>query len=396
MQALGTNPPPMRIGKPSGPVVIWNLIRRCNLTCKHCYSISADVDFPGELDTQKVFDVMDDLKQYGVPVLILSGGEPLLRPDIFEISVHAKAMGFYTALSTNGTLIDESNIDKIVAMDYDYLGISVDGMRETHDYFRRKKGAFDEAMRGIRLCRDKGIKVGLRFTVTQDNAKELPEMLELINREEIDKFYLSHLNYAGRGDKNRKDDTALKMTREVMDQLFEAAWQAEIKQTGQEFVTGNNDADGVYFLQWVRERFPDKADDIQQRLIQWGGNSSGVNISNIDNLGNVHPDTMWWNYNLGNVKKRPFSEIWSDTSDPLMAGLKQSPRPLKGRCRVCHYRNICGGNTRTRAFQVSDDPWWQDPGCYLSDEELGIQPADYAQDQPETNQLQRRKVRRAS
>ena len=396
MQALGANPPPMRLGKPSGPVVIWNLIRRCNLTCKHCYSISADVDFPGELDTQQVFAVMDDLKQYGVPVLILSGGEPLLRPDIFEISKHAKAMGFYTALSTNGTLIDESNIDKIAEMDYDYLGISVDGMRETHDYFRRKQGAFDAAMHGIRLCRDKGIKVGLRFTVTQDNAKELPEMLRLINQEKIDKFYLSHLNYAGRGDKNRKDDAAENMTRKVMDQLFEAAWQAEQNQTGQEFVTGNNDADGVYFLQWVRERFADKADDIQQRLIQWGGNSSGVNISNIDNLGNVHPDTMWWNYNLGNVKMRPFSEIWSDTSDPLMAGLKQTPRPLKGRCRVCHYRNICGGNTRTRAFQVSDDPWWQDPGCYLSDEELGIKPADYAHDQPETDQLQRRKVRRAS
>jgi heme d1 biosynthesis radical SAM protein NirJ len=339
---------------------------------------------------------MEDLKQYGVPVLILSGGEPLLRPDIFEISQRAKDMGFYTALSTNGTLIDESNIDKIVEMNYDYLGISIDGMRETHDYFRRKQGAFDEAMRGIRLCRDKGIKVGLRFTVTQDNANELPEMLELIKREKIDKFYLSHLNYAGRGDKNRKDDTAVTMTRDVMDQLFEAAWQAEQKQTGQEFVTGNNDADGVYFLQWVREHFPDKAEDIQQRLIQWGGNASGVNISNIDNLGNVHPDTMWWNYNLGNVKDRPFSEIWSDTSDPLMAGLKQTPRPLKGRCRVCHYRNICGGNTRTRAFQVSDDPWWQDPGCYLSDEELGITPADYADDQPETNQLQRRKIRRAS
>jgi heme d1 biosynthesis radical SAM protein NirJ len=396
MQALGSNPPPSRIGKPSGPVVIWNLVRRCNLTCKHCYSISADVDFPGELNTEQVYGVMDDLKQYGVPVLILSGGEPLLRPDIYDISRRAKAMGFYTALSTNGTLIDESNIDKIAEMNYDYLGISIDGLRETHDYFRQKKGAFDEAMNGIRLCRDKGIKVGLRFTVTQDNAHELPGMLELMNREKIDKFYLSHLNYAGRGDKNRKDDAAEEMTREVMDQLFAAAWEAQQKNTGQEFVTGNNDADGVYFLQWVRERFPEKTDDIHQQLIQWGGNSSGVNISNIDNLGNVHPDTMWWNYNLGNVKERPFSEIWSDTSDPLMAGLKQSPRPLKGRCRVCHYRNICGGNTRTRAFQTSDDPWWQDPGCYLSDDELGIEYSDYADDKPVTGQLQRRVVRRAS
>jgi len=396
MQALGDTPPNLRSGKPTGPVVIWNLVRRCNLTCKHCYSISTDIDFPGELNTQQVYEVMDDLKQYGVPVIILSGGEPLLRPDIFDLSRHAKQMGFYTALSTNGTLIDEQNIDEIAAIGYDYLGISIDGLQATHDHFRGKAGAFDEAMHGIRLCRDKGIKVGLRFTVTQDNAHELPDLLALMKAEKINKFYLSHLNYAGRGDKNRKDDAAEIMTRQVMDQLFDAAWEAQQNGDDLEFVTGNNDADGVYFLQWVRQRFPEKADDIQQRLIQWGGNASGVNISNIDNLGNVHPDTMWWNYNLGNVKTRPFSEIWSDTSDPLMAGLKQSPRPLKGRCRVCSHQNICGGNTRTRAFQMSDDPWWQDPGCYLSDEELGINPADYASDQPETNQLQRRVVRRAS
>ncbi len=396
MQLLANPEHKMRAGKPKGPVVIWNLVRRCNLTCKHCYAISADTDFPGELSTEQVFGVMDDLQQFGVPVLILSGGEPLMRPDIFDISRRAKAMGFYTALSSNGTLIDDSNIDEIASIGYDYLGISIDGLRATHDKFRRKIGAFDEAMRGIRLCRDKGIKVGLRFTVTQDNADEFPDLLKLMETEQIDKFYLSHLNYAGRGDKNRRDDTAVKMTRSVMDRLFDTAWHAQINQTEQEFVTGNNDADGVYFLQWVRARFPEKADFIHQKLIAWGGNSSGVNISNIDNLGNVHPDTMWWNYNLGNVKERPFSEIWQDTSDPLMAGLKLSPRPLKGRCRVCNYRNICGGNTRTRAFQMTDDPWWQDPGCYLSDEELGIEYAQYRDDEPQGDQLQRRVIRRAS
>jgi len=90
--------------EPSGPVVIWNLVRRCNLRCKHCYSISADVDFPGELSTAEVFAVMDDLKRFGVPVLILSGGEPLLRPDIFEISRRAKALGFYVGLKTQDRL----------------------------------------------------------------------------------------------------------------------------------------------------------------------------------------------------------------------------------------------------------------------------------------------------
>ena len=357
---------------PPGPVVIWNLIRRCNLTCKHCYSISADTDFPNELSTAQVFEVMDDLKQFGVPVLILSGGEPLLRTDIFDIAHRAKAMGFYTALSTNGTLIDDSNIQKIADVGFDYLGISIDGIRETHDKFRRKEGAFDASMAALRRCHDLGIKVGLRFTMTQDNAAELPQLLQLMDDEGIDKFYFSHLNYAGRGNKNRKDDTHFKTTRWAMDLLFERIMEDVQKGRNTEFVTGNNDADGVYLLHWVKRHYPEQAEHIQARLEQWGGNSSGVNISNIDNQGRVHPDTMWWHYDLGNVKERPFSEIWQDTSDPIMAGLKQHPRPVSGRCGKCAYLNICNGNTRVRALQLTDDPWAEDPACYLSDEEIGL------------------------
>jgi len=190
-ELVSTAPESTVARKPPGPVVIWNLIRRCNLTCKHCYSISADRDFDGELSTGEVFGVMDDLRAFGVPVLILSGGEPLLRHDIFDVSRRAKSMGFYVGLSTNGTLIDEQNIDAIADLGYDYVGVSIDGMRETHDRFRRKQGAFDASMKGIRLCLERGIKVGLRFTMTQDNASELPELLDLMNTEGIDKFYLS-------------------------------------------------------------------------------------------------------------------------------------------------------------------------------------------------------------
>jgi heme d1 biosynthesis radical SAM protein NirJ len=358
---------------PPGPVVIWNLIRRCNLTCKHCYSISADTDFPNELGTEQVFTVMDDLKAFGVPVLILSGGEPLLRPDIFDIAHRAKAMGFYTALSTNGTLIDDSNIEKIAEVGFDYLGISIDGTRETHDKFRRKEGAFDASMAALRRCHDLGIKVGLRFTMTQDNAAELPRLLQLMDDEDIDKFYFSHLNYAGRGNKNRKDDTHFKTTRWAMDLLFDRAMNDVKAGRNTEFVTGNNDADGVYLLHWVEQHHPGQAEHIRAKLVQWGGNSSGVNISNIDNQGRVHPDTMWWHYDLGNVRERPFSEIWQDTSDPIMAGLKQHPRPVKGRCGKCAHLDICNGNTRVRALQLTDDPWAEDPACYLTDEEIGLQ-----------------------
>ncbi|MBI2307884.1 MAG: heme d1 biosynthesis radical SAM protein NirJ [Rhodocyclales bacterium] len=357
---------------PPGPVVIWNLIRRCNLTCKHCYSISADKDFPGELTTEEIYGVMDDLKAFRVPVLILSGGEPLLRADIFDIAKAAKAKGFYVGLSSNGTLIDDSNIDRIAECDFNYVGVSLDGIKETHDRFRRMDGAFAASLAGIRRCRDLGLKIGVRFTMTQDNAHDLPGLLKLVEDEGIDRFYFSHLNYAGRGNKNRKDDAQHKLTRWAMDLLFETCWEYRQRGLHKEFTTGNNDADGVYFLHWVQKRFPERAAHVEAKLRQWGGNSSGVNVANIDNLGNVHPDTMWWHHTLGNVRQRPFSAIWPDLSDPLMAGLKQHPRPVTGRCGECRYLEICNGNTRVRAQQLTRDPWAEDPGCYLDDEEIGV------------------------
>jgi heme d1 biosynthesis protein len=369
---------------PPGPVVIWNLIRRCNLTCKHCYSISADTDFPGELSTDDVLRVMDDLKAFRVPVLILSGGEPLLRPDIFDIGRRAKAMGFYVGLSSNGTLIDERNIGRIADTGFDYVGVSLDGIGATHDKFRRLDGAFDASMRGIRLCMNRGIKVGVRFTMTEDNAHDLPALLRLVEDEGIDKFYFSHLNYAGRGNKHRGDDARHQTTRDAMDLLFETCLDLHRRGIAKEFVTGNNDADGVYLYHWVARRFPDRAEHIHAKLLQWGGNASGVNVANIDNLGTVHPDTMWWHVPLGNVRERPFSAIWSDLSNPLMAGLKRHPRALGGRCGGCRFLDVCNGSSRVRAQQITGDTWAEDPACYLTDDEIGVTAADYGSERVKT------------
>lgn len=375
--------PPV-VARARGPVVIWNLTRRCNLACKHCYATSADVPFPGELARDEILAVLDDLHAYGVRVLILSGGEPLLHPDLFAISRRARELGFYVGLSTNGTRIDARNIERIAEVGYDYVGISLDGMRATHDRFRRQAGAFDAALRGIRLCRDAGLKVGLRFTLTRDNAHELPELLTLMDDEGIDKFYLSHLNYAGRGNRNRRDDAHHRRTREAMERLFETVLQDIAEGRRREFVTGNNDADGPFLLEWVRARMPERADRLEALLRRWGGNASGVSIANIDNLGEVHPDTMWWDYSLGNVRDRPFSAIWEDTRDPLLAGLRRRPRPVKGRCAHCRYLALCGGNSRTRAWQLTGDPWAEDPGCYLDDEEIGVADLDLPPRRPVT------------
>jgi radical SAM protein with 4Fe4S-binding SPASM domain len=226
----------------------------------------------------------------------------------------------------------------------------------------------------VRHLLARGVKVGLRYTMTASNAHDLPALLALMREEGAQKFYFSHLNYAGRGNIHRAKDAQFAATRAAMDLLFDRAWQAAQDGLDEEYVTGNNDADGPYLLQWVQRHLPQWHAALQQRLVAWGGNSSGVNVANIDNLGHVHPDTMWWHHDLGNVRQRPFSAIWADTSDPLMAGLKAHPRPVGGRCAECKHFNICGGNTRVRAQQLTGDPWAEDPGCYLGDDEVGVAP----------------------
>jgi len=366
-------PTPVRNRKgPVKPVVIWNLTRRCNLRCRHCYTSSADVDFPGELTHERAMATLEDLGSFGIPALILSGGEPLARRDLFEIAARAHEMGMFLALSTNGTQIIGATADKVAEIGFDYVGISLDGIGATNDWFRGKQGAFDEAVAGVRACKERGIKVGVRFTITTDNAHQLPELLAFCDREGVDKFYLSHLVYAGRGDKHRGEDARWDHSRQAMDLLIDRAWIAAAEDMPLEIVTGNNDADAVYFLHWAERRFPaDKVAHLRAHLEAWGGNSSGVGVANIDPQGMVHPDTYWSDYTIGSVKRTPFSQLWTG-ADPMLAQLRLRPRPLKGRCGACAYKEVCGGNTRIRALQLTGDPWAEDPACYLEDREIGL------------------------
>lgn len=318
--------------------------------------------------------MLDDLHGSGVRVLILSGGEPMMRPDLPRIAARAKAMGFYVGLSTNGTLIDGERIGEVAGAGYDYVGISLDGLAETHNRFRRRAGAFEQSLRGLRLCREAGIKVGVRLTLTETTAHDLTGLIELMDREGVDKFYLSHLNYAGRGDANRRSDALKATTRRVMDHLFEVAHADALAGRNREIVTGNNDADGVHLLWWAHRRGMDGTPALLARLRRWGGNASGVGIANIDTQGDVHPDTMWGHHRLGNVRTRSFGAIWNDRSDPLMAALKTRPRPVTGRCGACAHLDVCNGNTRIRAEKTTGDVWAEDPGCYLTDDEIATTP----------------------
>ncbi len=353
------------------PVVIWNLLRRCNLTYKHCYATSADSPFRDELDTTEALRVIDDLAAAGVRVLILSGGEPLLREDLFQLADYARDLGFFFALSSNGTLIDEHNIERIAAARFDYVGISIDGLEAVHDEFRQLKGSFAASMKAIGLCRERDIRVGLRTTLTQHNYPQLPALLALMREMDVQKFYLSHLNYSGRGKRSRRLDAQHQMTRDAMRQLFEQAWADVQAGHDSDFVSGNNDADAILLLQWVGEHLPQHRQRLEAMLRAWGGNASGSGIANIDNIGAVHPDTYWWQHQVGNVRRQSFRELWLEQPAPLLQQLRQHPRAVEGRCAQCRWLAICNGNTRTRAW-AEGNLWGEDPGCYLSDQEIGL------------------------
>ncbi len=356
------------------PVTVWGATRRCNLACVHCYSDSADREYSGELTTREAKAMIDDLSQFAVPVLLMSGGEPLIREDIFELAEYAGAQGLRTVFSTNGTLINKEIARKIREVGVSYVGISLDGMKENNDRFRGRKGACTQAMEGFRNCLEVGQKVGLRFTLTRYNYDDLEAIFDLIETEGIPRACFYHLVYSGRGSKMEKDALTHQQSRRAVEIIL--ARTEDFIQRGlmKDILTVDNHVDGPYLYLKLKEKDPGRAKEVME-FLRWNGGgaySSGVGIGNIDPQGNVHPDQFWQSYTLGNIRERSFSEIWQDTSDPLMAGLKDRLPLLKGRCAKCCWQDCCGGSFRVRAQIISNDPWAPDPACYLTDEEIGI------------------------
>ena len=352
------------------PVVVWNVGRRCNLRCVHCYSQSADGDYGGEMTTDEAYRCIDDLAAFGVPVVLFSGGEPLMRPDLYDLVARARAAGMRAVLSTNGTLIDETAAQRLKELDVSYVGVSLDGLRATHDRFRRVEGAFDRAVRGIRTCRKAGIKVGLRFTMFRGNAGDIPGVFDLIEEEGIPRVCFYHLVYAGRGSSLREEDLDHDATRATVDLIIDRTAELHGRGVPTEVLTVDNHADGVYlYLRMLREGSA-RAADVLRLLKMNGGNSSGVGIGCISWDGEVHADQFWRGYSFGNVTRRPFSRIWTDTSDPVMAGLKDRKAKLGGKCGRCVWQDVCNGNFRARAEAVYGDIWAEDPACYLTEQEI--------------------------
>lgn len=354
------------------PVVVWNVGQRCNLKCVHCYSQSQDRSYSGELSTEEGKALIEDLARFGSPVILFSGGEPLLRPDLLPLAQLATDRGVRAVISTNGTLISKEMAGALKRIGLSYVGVSLDGMRETNDRFRGVEGAFDAALKGMRNCREAGIKVGLRFTINRRNVRDIPEIFDLLEKEDIPRVCFYHLVYAGRGSQLVKEGLEHRETRRVVDLIIERTKDLHERGKAVEVLTVDNHADGPYlYMRMVREG-SSRAAEVLELLRMNGGNSSGVGIGCVSWDGSVHADQFWRHHSFGNIRQRPFSQIWVDLTDPLMAKLKEKKKHIKGRCASCRWLDVCAGNFRVRAEAVTGDLWAPDPACYLTEEEIGI------------------------
>ena len=360
----------LQFSKDKKPVIVWNVTRACNLKCLHCYAHAVEKSRGQELSGEQARAMIDDLAEVGVPVILFSGGEPLMRDDLLDLASYAVDKGIRAVISTNGTMITKKKANALKNIGLSYVGVSLDGMEEVNDRFRGKKGAFQEAIEGIKNCQDVGLKVGLRFTINRINIHEISNIFGLLEELEIPRVCFYHLVYAGRGSELIAQDLNHKETRRVLDLIMSKTKDFHNRGMSKEVLTVDNHADGPYlYLRMLDEQDP-RADEVLQLLKMNEGNNSGRGIGCISWDGSVHADQFWRHYSFGNVLERPFSHIWTDISNPLMAKLKDKKRYVKGRCSTCQWLDICGGNFRVRAEAVTGDIWAPDPACYLTDNEI--------------------------
>ena len=362
----------LQFSKDKRPVVVWNMTRKCNLKCVHCYAHAREESSVDELTTEDGRRLIDDLAGFGVPVLLFSGGEPLVRKDLPDLAAYAVEKGMRAVISTNGTLITREKARTLKEIGLSYVGISLDGMEEINDRFRGVTGAFNKAMEGIENCQAAGIKVGLRFTINKFNVDEIPKVFDLLEERNIPRVCFYHLVYSGRGSELVEEDLSHEASREVVNLIMDRTRDLHQRGKPKEVLTVDNHADGPFVYLRLKEEDPKRAEEVYELLKMNEGNNSGRGIGCVSWNGDVHADQFWRHYSFGNVLERPFSEIWTDTSNPLMKQLKTKKEYVKGRCAQCQWLDVCAGNFRVRAEAVTGDVWAPDPACYLTDEEIGI------------------------
>ncbi len=342
-----------------GRMVIWNITNDCNLSCEHCYSSSGKKEKASAIKPEHVLSAVKSLKAANVKAVILSGGEPLMSPYLFDIAKIFKDEGFAVSLSSNGTMINEENVGSIKSL-FNYVGISIDGSEKTHDGFRKKEGAYKASIKSLRLLKDNGINAGLRTSLTSYNYRDLGFIFKLAEKEGVKKIYISHLVYSGRG--NNISEINKSIHKRISLYISGMAFNYVRNGIPISIVTGNNEPDAILLLAMFKRFYPEFYKNMHDKILNWGGNQSGNRIINIDYSGFVKPDPFF-KYSGGNIKEKDFFEIINN--DKLFLELRQTPRKLKGRCEKCNYLRICNGGSRARAYAVYGDYFQEDPACFM-------------------------------
>jgi len=362
----------LHYSKDKRPVVVWTSTRTCNLHCGHCYTDSHDEAYEDELSTAEALAMVDDLADFGSPVLLISGGEPLRRRDLLTVAAHARGRGMRVVISTNGTLITPSVAEQLAEAGVSYVGISIDGRPANHDKFRGMKGAFDASMRAIEACKDAGLKVGLRFTLTRTNRLDLPWLFDLMEERGVPRLCVYHLAPTGRGARLKGFVPSVEETRESMDLIFDRTLELAKRGLHPDVLTADNHADAAYLSLRIARTDPERGESVH-RLLSWnGGNGSGKAIACIAPNGDVYPDQFWRWRTVGNIRKRPFSSIYGDDPPELLRQLRDRVNLLPERCQSCAFLDVCNGNFRSRAEATTGDTWGMDPLCYLTDDEVSL------------------------
>jgi radical SAM protein with 4Fe4S-binding SPASM domain len=352
------------------PVVVWNVTRACNLSCMHCYACATPGRAPDELDAREGMDLVRNLASYGVPVILFSGGEPLMRPDVFDLIGAAVGGGARAVLSTNGLLLDGRAAERLAGIGLSYVGISLDGLEARHDAIRRRPGAFRGAVGAVAAAQAAGLKVGLRLTLARSNVDDLDGVFDLMEERGIPRACFYHLVDTGAGPELAAEALSHEETRAAVGRIADRTRKMFAKGLRPEVLTVDNQADGPFLYMKMKAEGRDReADNALELLRLNGGASSGHGIGCVSWNGDVHPDQFWRSVRLGNVRERPFPAIWNDPSDRLLAALRDKKAHLTGRCRSCRFLDACGGGLRARAAFSGGGAWAPDPACYLTDAE---------------------------
>ncbi len=350
-------------------IVAWEITRSCNLFCAHCRSSSTSGTYENELSTEECWRLIDEIVEMGRPVIILSGGEPLLRGDIFQIAGYAVDKGLRVAMGTNGTLITDDVAAKLSAVPISRVAVSIDFPKaELQDKFRGKPGAFQAAVSGIARLRQAGIEVQINSTITRLNMRYLNELLELALKSGAVAFHPFMLVPTGRG----KGLETVAMSPEEYEQTLSWVYDRQ-KELGDRIFFKPTDA--PHYQRIVRQKA--KQNNFHGEIMaakteneamnsMTRGCLAGISFCFISHRGRVQ-GCGYLDVEAGNIRDRSFKQIWTESS--LFRELRDLSN-IKGKCGACEYKNICGG-CRARAYESTGDYLEAEPYCIYKPVQTG-------------------------